>query len=261
MESRSLIWGKDFGLGGMELDASQKNEIILELTNSFVQNQEYDICIASNWNLNQGSGSEILSYFLKMSNNSYDFRMILEKVNSSALKGMFCIDAAFKLNAPRQSSVYLANLRQVCEQMKYDLFHKDLLEFIVQESLSSLIDQDSVGSIHTDLEIKHFQWVYQETIEREDDCVELIELPEQEADAEPTQNFTLELSVETVSCQAEELSLKTPIMKRKSMVSIETRCSDMSQQFSPDSLMIDSSLLRGCFDEGKFELNKHSKTI
>jgi len=60
--------------------------MILELTNSFVQTAEYDICIASNWNLNLGSGSETLSYILKMSNNNYDFRAMLDKVNSSTLK-------------------------------------------------------------------------------------------------------------------------------------------------------------------------------
>jgi hypothetical protein len=86
MESRSFIWGHDFGLEGLNLDSSQKQEMILELTNSFVQTCEYDISIASDWNLNLGSGSEILSFILKMSNNNYDFRAITEKVNSSALK-------------------------------------------------------------------------------------------------------------------------------------------------------------------------------
>jgi hypothetical protein len=65
-----------------------------------------------------------------MSNNSYDFRMIVDKVNSSSLRGMFTIDSPFKLNAPRQSSLYLANLRKVCEELKYDLFHKKLMEFV-----------------------------------------------------------------------------------------------------------------------------------
>jgi hypothetical protein len=71
-----------------------------------------------------------------MSNNSYDFRLIVEKVNSSSLKCMFTIDAPFKLNAPRQSSVYLANLRLVCEQMRYESFHKELMEFVDQESIT-----------------------------------------------------------------------------------------------------------------------------
>jgi hypothetical protein len=95
-----------------------------------------------------------------MSNNSYDFRMIVDKVNSSSLKGMFTIDTPFKLNAPRQSSLYLANLRQVCEQMKYDSFHKELMEFVEHESISSFIDQSNIENIHTELEIKQFQKAY-----------------------------------------------------------------------------------------------------
>ena len=75
--------------------------MILELTNSFVQTQEYDICIANDWNLNLGSGSETLSFILKMSNNDYDFRPIVEKVNASSLKWIFGLEQGFKLNVPR----------------------------------------------------------------------------------------------------------------------------------------------------------------
>lgn len=48
--------------------------------------------------------------------------------------------------------------------MKYDAFHKELLEFIEQEQLSSLIDQDEVERIHTDLEIDMFKQVFHETV-------------------------------------------------------------------------------------------------
>ena len=141
-----------------------------------------------------------------MSNNSYDFRMIVDKVNCSSLKSLFTIDSPFKLNAPRQSSVYLANLRQVCEHMKYDSFHTELMEFVEHESISLLVDQDAVGNIHTELEIKHFEKVFKETIEVEEQAAELIELVSEEA--EVPQNFIEESSHENVSCQEEISPLK-----------------------------------------------------
>jgi hypothetical protein len=181
-----------------------------------------------------------------MSNNSYDFRMIVEKVNASSLKGMFTIDSPFKLNAPRQSSLYLANLRQVCELMKYDSFHKELMEFVDHESISSLVDKDAVENIHTELEIKHFQRVYRETIESEAEdeaeAVEHLELElESEADGEAPQNQIEDVSLDRVSCLLETTPLKTPVLK-KSVMSLATAYSDMSPQFSPESL-IDSSPL------------------
>ena len=51
--------------------------------------------------------------------------------------------------------------------MKYDAFHKELLEFIEQEQISSLIDQDEAERIHTDLEIDMFTQVFQETIQED----------------------------------------------------------------------------------------------
>jgi hypothetical protein len=35
-QSRNFIWGPDFGLSGIQLDAAQRNELILELINCFV---------------------------------------------------------------------------------------------------------------------------------------------------------------------------------------------------------------------------------
>lgn len=242
MEARYYIWGKDFGLGGMEIEPSQKNELILELTNSFVQNQEYDICMANNWNLNQGSGSEILSCILKMSNNAYDFSMISDKVNQSTLKGMFCLDSAFKLNAPRQSSLYLANLRQVCELMKYDSFHTELMEFVEQEQISRLIDLDQVEKIHTDLEIKLFERLYQESIEE----LSVVSLEEEVAPENP-QDSQEEVTPENPQDSQEEEShdmgfceeeMPDTSARRKSWSSFATADSDSTAQNSPDNLIM-----------------------
>lgn len=74
--------------------------------------------------------------------------------------------------------------------MKYDSFHNELMEFVEHESISQLVDQDAVGNIHTELEIKHFERVYQETmeVEVEDQAAELIELVSAE-EAQVPQNF------------------------------------------------------------------------
>jgi hypothetical protein len=65
-----------------------------------------------------------------MSNNFFDFSAIMQKVNLPALKYLFAIDHPLGKQLPRQSSVYFAALRQVCDQMKYQSFHKELLEFL-----------------------------------------------------------------------------------------------------------------------------------
>lgn len=98
-----------------------------------------------------------------MSNNSYDFKSIKDKVDLAALKDMFC--EGFKTNAPRQSSVFMAHLRQVCEQLKYHEFHTELMEFIQQEQLENLMDLDQVDKIHTDLQIKMFEEMYRANLQ------------------------------------------------------------------------------------------------
>ena len=218
-ESRSLIWGPDFGLGGMVLDASQRNELILELTNCFVQNQEYEICIANKWNLNQGTGSETLGYVLKMSNNFFDFSAIIEKVNLQSLQQIFAVEQPFKLNAPRQSSIFLASLRQVCEKMRYQAFHKELLEFIEHEHIATFVDLDEVDKIHTELEIQHFSQVYQDMIE--------VEFPESDDDESGEGKDTPPKQVECDLFVAEEPSEQ----------SLDVSCHEELLSFKPEEVL------------------------
>jgi hypothetical protein len=61
----------------------------LEIINSFIQNLEADIMQANDWNMNTGSGADILLLILKMSNHSYDFTKIFERVKDEALRAIF----------------------------------------------------------------------------------------------------------------------------------------------------------------------------
>lgn len=133
MEQKQQIWASEERLKPRDLEKK-----LIDMTNRFVQSREYDICIASNWNLNRGSGSEILSYILKMSNNFYDFKTILDQVNKLALETLFLMEkrSTFRLNPRRQSSLYLACLRQVCEQMQYQAFLSELMEFMQSEKIN-----------------------------------------------------------------------------------------------------------------------------
>ena len=77
---------------------------------------EYEICIANDWNLNQGSGAEILNIFMNITKTPHDYNQVAERVNVSAMRNMFSIKSGYQLNAPKQSSLFLAHLRQICEQ-------------------------------------------------------------------------------------------------------------------------------------------------
>ena len=68
MRARRQIWGEDFGLAGEELDAAEKEVHIERLVEHFISLSENEVLISHNWNLNLGSGEEILSQLLKFSN-------------------------------------------------------------------------------------------------------------------------------------------------------------------------------------------------
>jgi hypothetical protein len=73
----------------------------LELVNIFIQKTEADIMVANDWNLNSGTGSDILQLILKMSNHTYDFSKIFNKVKGDALRAIFQIDEEFSFSQPR----------------------------------------------------------------------------------------------------------------------------------------------------------------
>ena len=63
--------------------------MVEDLINQSVQKYEFEIFAASDWNLNKGSGSEILSSLLKFANKDYDFTRLLTPANTSAMEKMF----------------------------------------------------------------------------------------------------------------------------------------------------------------------------
>ena len=59
------------------------------LVNQCVQKVENEILAAADFNLNIGTGSEVLSGLLKFANKEYDFSRILDPANTSALQRIF----------------------------------------------------------------------------------------------------------------------------------------------------------------------------
>ena len=60
----------------------QEQAQVENLINQSVQKYEYEIFASSDWNFNQGSGSEILASLLKFANKDYDFSRLLAPANT-----------------------------------------------------------------------------------------------------------------------------------------------------------------------------------
>jgi len=65
-----------------ELSSPEKFALVEGLINHYVQRHEYEILAATDLNLHQGTGSEVLSSILKFSNKDYDFSKILGPANT-----------------------------------------------------------------------------------------------------------------------------------------------------------------------------------
>jgi hypothetical protein len=140
----SSIWGDDFGVPP-HLDQGKREEAIESLLQGFVQMQEFDIMISGNWNFNLGSGEEILTQLLQLCNPSYDFRPMMVKVNKLALNHL--MSKEYLLAPVRQSSIYLASLQLVCQQMDFPNFYTQLENFAHERQI--LFDLNEVSTIYS----------------------------------------------------------------------------------------------------------------
>ena len=61
MRARDHIWGENFGLGDQEVGEDERESIIEKMVEQFIGVTENEILITQEWNLNIGSGEEILS--------------------------------------------------------------------------------------------------------------------------------------------------------------------------------------------------------
>lgn len=68
MRARESIWGHNFGLDDLEVTDDQSETYIEKMVEHFIELTENEILITHDWNLNSGSGEEILSKILKFSN-------------------------------------------------------------------------------------------------------------------------------------------------------------------------------------------------
>lgn len=89
MTVRNSIWSEDFGLEGLDIDEAEKEKHVERLVERYIQVQEYDILVSNDWNLNLGSGEEIISQFLKFSNGNYDFGTLHKRASEDSLHFIF----------------------------------------------------------------------------------------------------------------------------------------------------------------------------
>jgi hypothetical protein len=68
MRARDSIWGNNFGLDDLEVAEDEKESYIEKMVEHFIELTENEILITHDWNLNTGSGEEILSQILRFSN-------------------------------------------------------------------------------------------------------------------------------------------------------------------------------------------------
>lgn len=61
MRAHDHIWGDNFGLGDLEVGEDERESIIEKMVEQFIGVTENEILITQEWNLNIGSGEEILS--------------------------------------------------------------------------------------------------------------------------------------------------------------------------------------------------------
>jgi hypothetical protein len=81
MNVRTSIWSEEFGLEGVDIDETQRDKHVERVFENHIQIREYDILVSNDWNLSLGSGEEILSQFLRLSNGDYDFRIMNERAS------------------------------------------------------------------------------------------------------------------------------------------------------------------------------------
>lgn len=79
--NKDILWGRNFGIDH-KLLPEQEQGLVEDLINQSVQKYEFEIFAASDWNFNQGNGSEILSSLLKFANKDYDFSRLLTPANT-----------------------------------------------------------------------------------------------------------------------------------------------------------------------------------
>lgn len=89
MRARELIWADDFGFQGDEDDDKGKEAHMERLIESFIALSENEILVSHKWNLNLGSGEEILSQLLKLSNQDYDFNPLHRRMCYYSLNYIF----------------------------------------------------------------------------------------------------------------------------------------------------------------------------
>jgi hypothetical protein len=61
LRARDHIWGHDFGLGDLEIDQDKEESLIEKMVEQYIELAENEVLVTHNWNLNLGSGEEVLS--------------------------------------------------------------------------------------------------------------------------------------------------------------------------------------------------------
>lgn len=144
MNVRKNIWSEEFGLEGIDIDEVTREKHVERLVESHIQIQEYDILVSNDWNLSLGSGEEILSQFLRFSNPDYDFRIMNERACKASLE--FIFKEPYQLNSFKQSSIFMVNLKLVCQQLNYNDFYDQLKDFA--ESQLIIFDFPEIAVAH-----------------------------------------------------------------------------------------------------------------
>lgn len=73
IKDKELLLGKTICENLRQLNKSFANKAIEDIISQFIQNTEVEILTMNDWNLDLGTGSDILDITLKLSNEDYDF--------------------------------------------------------------------------------------------------------------------------------------------------------------------------------------------
>ena len=73
IKDKEVLLGKNICENLRQFDKCVANKAIEDIISQFIQNTEVEILTMNDWNLDLGTGSDILDMTLKLSNEDYDF--------------------------------------------------------------------------------------------------------------------------------------------------------------------------------------------